>query len=136
MQILKKAAAAAAPLLLFVLPAGCADNEPDTAVEAYEEGGEERVELVTGEPFEATGVVTAVPGSDGFLLFDTLVIATTPAEVGVDDRVRVTGEVEPADEVRSRLGANLSEGVLDELDDHELVVVATAVEVVGQDSVE
>ena len=136
MRLSKKAVCAATPLLIVLLPLGCTDNEPTTAVEAFDEGGEQRVELVTGEPFEATGVVTAVAGVDGFLLFDTLVISTSRVELGVDDRVRVTGEVEPSEEVRSRLGSSLSEPVLEALDDHELVVVATTVEVVGQETVD
>ncbi len=123
-------AALVLPLLVAV---GCAENEPETAVEAVG-GGEGRVELVTGEPFEATGVVDDVLGTRAFLLFDTLVITPQPTTVAENDRVRVTGEVEAAGDVARDLRRTLSDDVLEVLAQKELVVVASDVVVVDDDA--
>jgi hypothetical protein len=120
-------------VLLAALAVACGDDEPKTAVEAFDEGGEARVELVTGEPFEATAVVDEVLAANAFVLYDTLVVTATPADVAVDDRVRVTGEVAAADEVERDRGERLSDEVRDALADEEVVVVADGVEVVGRD---
>lgn len=116
------------PLLLAV---GCGDNEPETAVEAVE-GGERQVELVTGEPFEATGVVDDVLGPRGFLLFDTLIITPGPTTVAENDRVRVTGEVEAARDLDGDLRGRLTADVLEVLAEKDLVVLAGDVAVVGE----
>ncbi len=120
-------------MLSVLLAVGCGDNEPETAVEAIE-GGERQVELVTGEPFEATGVVDEVLGPRAFLLFDTLVITPRPATVAANDRVRVTGEVEPSGDVDRDLRRMLSDDVGKVLAEKGLVVVATDVVVVDRDT--
>lgn len=119
-----------AVLFLSVLGA-CNDSEPDTAVDAFDEGGEQRVELVTGEPFEATGLVADVVGPNGFMLYDALIVTTSPQEVDKGDRVRVTGAVESADEVVRVHGAKLHEDTRDALAGEDVVVLADEVEVVA-----
>lgn len=124
--------------LLVLLPAavlaGCGDDEPDTAVEAFDDGGEAQVELVTGEPFEATGVVDDVIGERAFMLYDALVITAAPVDLAEDHRVRVTGAIESSDDVEREMGATLGDDVLDALADEDVVVVASEIEVIGRDA--
>lgn len=118
-------------VLLFAALAACNDSEPDTAVDAFDEGGEQRVELVTGEPFEATAVVDDVVGPNGFMLYDALIVTTSPSGVKDGDRVRVTGAVESAEEVARAHGPKLHEDTRDKLSGEDVVVLANDVEVVG-----
>ncbi|MDQ4132716.1 MAG: hypothetical protein M3179_05790 [Actinomycetota bacterium] len=92
------------------------------------------MELVTGEPFEATGVVDDVLGPRGFLLFDTLIITPRPVSVAEDDRVRVTGEVEATSDLNGTLRRTLGDDALEVLSEKDLVVVATDVAVVAHDA--
>lgn len=106
---------------------GCVEDEPETAVEAFENQGEAAVELVTGEPFEAAGEVDKV--LDGaFRLFDTFVVSDRAGLLEEGERVRVTGEVESAAELLRIRRGQLSDQLREALEDEELVVVATKVE--------
>jgi hypothetical protein len=119
-----------AAMVLVVGLSGCAEDEPETAVEAFEEGGEERVELVTGEPFEATATVDDVVGDHVFVVLDTLVVTDDPVAIHDGDLVRVTGEVEDGDEL-TRRAQSLGEDERQAIADADLVVAASEVEVVS-----
>jgi hypothetical protein len=88
-----------------------AEGDPRTVVELAEEQDFE--DLVAGQPFEGTAVVTEVLSPHGFTLFDTLVVTRDDAELRVDERVRVRGTVRRATiaEVEAELGIDLSEAV-------------------------
>lgn len=113
---------------VLVAAAGCAEDDPETAVGAFED--EETVELVTGEPFEATATVTGIVSERAFYLLDTLVITAEPVDVSEDDLVLVNGEVTEADveKVEALAGSGLDDEAKAAVDDEDLVVVATRVE--------
>lgn len=132
MAFIRTVAAALALLGVAALAGACTDDEPETAVEAFDEGGEERVELVTGEPFEATAVVDDVLGPRGFLLLDTLVVTEAAIDITEGSRVRVTGEVATAEDAREAFGEQLGDEVADALESEDVVVVAEEIEVVDR----
>lgn len=121
-------------LVALLALAGCGDDEPETAVEAFDDGGEAKVELVTGEPFEATGVVDDVLGPRAFRLYDTLVVSSVPVDAESGDRVRVTGEIEAGEDVGPLVLDALTDPEADAVRDEDVLVVATAVEVVDEDA--
>lgn len=87
----------AAALALAV--AGCGDGgdvesaegDPETIVEQATE--EDFEEMVVGQPFEGTAVVTEVISPRAFRLFDTLVVSRLELDLREDERVRVRGTV-------------------------------------------
>lgn len=117
---------------LTMAVAGCSEDDPETAVEAFE--GQETVELLTGEPFEGTATVDKIVSEHAFYLLDTLVITADGVDVREDDLVEVTGEVADADvdTVEAAVGTSLDDEAKDAIADEDLVIVATSVEDAGE----
>lgn len=118
--------------MLLLGVGACGADQGETAVESLDEAGEAQVELVTGEPFEATGLVHEVIGPRGFLLFDTLVVSPAALRLEEEFRVRVVGEVQSASELEPELRDALGDEVREAVADEDLLVVASTVEVVDE----
>jgi hypothetical protein len=103
-----------------------AEGDPRTVVEVAKEQDFE--DLLAGQPFEGTAVVTEVLSPHGFTLFDTLVVTRADAELEVDERVRVRGTVRRATiaELEAELGIDLP-GAVAAAHDGGLLIVADEV---------
>lgn len=103
-----------------------ADGDPATIVGAAEE--EDFANLVVGDHFEGTAVVTEVVSPHAFTLFDTLVVSPPQLDLAVDERVQVRGTIRSTtiEELESELGVDLAQAVAD-AHDGELLIVADEV---------
>lgn len=108
--------------LALVAVVGCSSDDPETIVGAAQEDGFE--ELIVGEPFEGTAMVTEVLSPHAFRLLDTLVVSADELDVTEDERVDVQGTVRDAtiDELEEELGVDLGDEVADAHDGGLLVV--------------
>lgn len=103
-----------------------AEGDPETIVEEAQE--EDFEQLVVGEPFEGTAVVSEVLSPHAFRLFDTLVVSRQRLDLRPDERVRVRGTVRDTTivELEGQLGIGLADAV-EEAHDGGLLIVAEEV---------